>query len=636
MHPAGPLLVVAGAGSGKTRVITFRLARAGRDRRRSAAHPGRHLHQQGGGRDARARRQAARRALGSARAGCGSAPSTRTVGAPAAPVRRGGRAAQGLRHLRRRRSEAAARARADRPEGARAHVPRAPGAVGRSTGPRTRASRPTLPADDYFDDVVGKAYTPLRRAAGGGQRHRLRRPAAGGAAPVRERDAGGARSWPSASTTCWSTSSRTPTACSTGWCAACRAARSSITVVGDEDQSIYQWRGADIRNILDFERDHPGAGVVKLEQNYRSTRQHPARRQRHHRAATPSGGPKRLFTEAGDGEPIVLFEGETERDEAEFVAARDRRRGLREDAGAARLRRLLPDQRAVARAGRGAARARPALRRRRRHALLRSRRDQGPDRLPARDRQPRRRAGAAADHQHPGARHRRRHRRARSASARPRAHDPGRVAGAASWRPSRRRRAASAAGAAQEGGRLRRADEAAAREGAGAGAGGAGREGAGGERLPRRAGRRGDAWRPKGASRTCSSSSAQMREYEREAEEPTLAGFLERIALRLGRRRLRSGEGRGLADDRAHGQGARVPGVFITGLEERIFPHARSVDDDSAVEEERRLCYVAVTRARKRALPVARAPPPAVRAGAARRPQPLPARPARPTASTRS
>src|SRR5882724_11020535 len=95
----------------------------------------------------------------------------------------------------------------------------------------------------------------------------------------------------------------------------------SITVVGDEDQSIYKWRGADIRNILDFERDHPGAGVVKLEQNYRSTG-NILRAANAIIACNAERRPKRLFTEAGDGERIVLFEGETERDEAEFVAAR--------------------------------------------------------------------------------------------------------------------------------------------------------------------------------------------------------------------------------------------------------------------------------------------------------------------------
>jgi DNA helicase-2/ATP-dependent DNA helicase PcrA len=92
----------------------------------------------------------------------------------------------------------------------------------------------------------------------------------------------------------------------------------------------------------------------------------------------------------------------------------------------------------------------------------------------------------------------------------------------------------------------------------------------------------------------------QMREYEREAEEPTLAGFLERIALASDVDGYDPEKGAVSLMTVHTAKGLEFPVVFITGLEERIFPHARSVDNDSAVEEERRLCYVAVTRARVR------------------------------------
>jgi DNA helicase-2/ATP-dependent DNA helicase PcrA len=91
---------------------------------------------------------------------------------------------------------------------------------------------------------------------------------------------------------------------------------------------------------------------------------------------------------------------------------------------------------------------------------------------------------------------------------------------------------------------------------------------------------------------------AQMREYEREAEEPSLHGFLERIALVSDVDGYDPDKGAISLMTVHTAKGLEFPVVFLTGLEERIFPHARSVDDDSAVEEERRLCYVAVTRAR--------------------------------------
>ena len=94
----------------------------------------------------------------------------------------------------------------------------------------------------------------------------------------------------------------------------------NVFAVGDPDQSVYGFRGADISNILDFERDFPGARTIALEQNYRSTN-----------AILGAANaviennrdrkPKRLFSELGEGEPVQVVEVEDEHAEARFVAA---------------------------------------------------------------------------------------------------------------------------------------------------------------------------------------------------------------------------------------------------------------------------------------------------------------------------
>lgn len=93
----------------------------------------------------------------------------------------------------------------------------------------------------------------------------------------------------------------------------------NLCVVGDADQSIYGWRGADIRNIMDFESDYPEAKTVKLEQNYRSTQNILAaanaviENNRNRKA-------KELWTENVVGEKITSYQASDERDEAQFVA----------------------------------------------------------------------------------------------------------------------------------------------------------------------------------------------------------------------------------------------------------------------------------------------------------------------------
>ncbi|WP_239284818.1 UvrD-helicase domain-containing protein [Collinsella sp. An2] len=94
----------------------------------------------------------------------------------------------------------------------------------------------------------------------------------------------------------------------------------NLMVVGDDDQSIYSWRGADISNILDFEQDFPKAKVVKLEQNYRSTGHilNAANAVVRHNSQRKE---KRLYTALGDGEKIQAYQASDERDEGRWIAA---------------------------------------------------------------------------------------------------------------------------------------------------------------------------------------------------------------------------------------------------------------------------------------------------------------------------
>ncbi|HWZ65442.1 MAG TPA: UvrD-helicase domain-containing protein [Patescibacteria group bacterium] len=95
----------------------------------------------------------------------------------------------------------------------------------------------------------------------------------------------------------------------------------NICVVGDDWQSIYSWRGADFKNILNFEKDYPSALVVKLEQNYRSTKNI---LDAAHTVITKNvnRSDKQLWTKAGDGQPVQIVQVQSESHEGEFVTMR--------------------------------------------------------------------------------------------------------------------------------------------------------------------------------------------------------------------------------------------------------------------------------------------------------------------------
>jgi DNA helicase-2/ATP-dependent DNA helicase PcrA len=371
----------------------------------------------------------------------------------------------------------------------------------------------------------------------------------------------------------------------------------NLCVVGDPDQSVYRFRGADLRNILDFERDYPDCRIVPLEQNYRSTKRIlrlAAGVIAHNRARMDKG----LWTDNAEGEPAGLYRAWDEHEEAAFVARsirslREQGVGCGEVAVFYRTNaqsRVLED--ALRRAGLpylivGGVRFYERKEVKDVVAYLRLLAN------PLDDLAFRRAVGA-----------------------------PARGIGKATLdqleASARQRRvpllAACAEPPAAVGGRARRAllDFAAALAGLGA------RRGelplpalidavleTSGYRAALRAARTAEAdARLENLEELVAAAEEFLarRAAEGGDERGALEAFLDTVVLVSDTDELEPGAPRVTLMTLHAAKGLEFPVVFLTGLEEGVFPHVRSLDDAEELEEERRLCYVGITRARERLL----------------------------------
>ena len=363
----------------------------------------------------------------------------------------------------------------------------------------------------------------------------------------------------------------------------------NVCVVGDEDQSIYKFRGAEIRNILDFERDHPGSTIVKLEQNYRSTA-----------TILEAAGAviannvarkgKALWTQNPRGERIEVFHAPDDRAEASWVARTiSRETATRAPEDVAVLYRTNAQSRPFEEAFRrdripyqvvGALQFYERKEVKDVLAYLKLAVNAGDDVAFRRivNVPPRGLGDTTVDAIEA---------EARSAGV-PLADGACRLVERGTL-GTRAHRALSDFLGAVDGFRARAAVEPAAVviEGIVAAIG---LEAYLEKSFPGEGQDRMDNVR--------ALVSAAV-EYEREVDAPTLLGFLDRSALVSDADEVGARPGVTLMTVH-NAKGLEFPVVFLAGLEEHVFPHTRSRGNDDDLEEERRLCYVAITRARER------------------------------------
>ena len=268
--PLAPTLVLAGAGSGKTRVLTHRVAWLVQVEGVVAArHPRRHLHQQGRRRDARAHRGAARHAR---RRRCGSAPSTASRTACCACTGARPACRRVSRSSTPRTSSAwssgiirGAGARRGALGAARGHLvhQRAEGRGPAAEAPQGRR-RPDAPPDDQAVRGLRGRLPPQRRGG-------LRRAAAAQLRAAGATTPGLVEHYRARFGHVLVDEFQDTNTIQYDWMKPLVGATSIPFVVGDDDQSIYRWRGARVENLQQFRRDFPGAQLFRLEQNYRST-----------------------------------------------------------------------------------------------------------------------------------------------------------------------------------------------------------------------------------------------------------------------------------------------------------------------------------------------------------------------------